>query len=98
MLESDKWSGWFRHVAFAVFDDHNARGAGNYEPFRRMFASLTNVRAGRMEQDACNTDVHGHAAHGMPNRYNVENGSVKNQTATQWIQRHTIPESMQRGR
>ena len=39
-LESQRWKGAFRHVAFAILNDHNARGAGNFEPFRRVFACL----------------------------------------------------------
>jgi uncharacterized protein (TIGR02452 family) len=30
------WGRAFRHVSFAVFDDHNARGEGNLKPFQRV--------------------------------------------------------------
>lgn len=32
----DEYCGYFRRVVFAVYDDHNARGEGNFAPFQRV--------------------------------------------------------------
>lgn len=37
VLEEPEFDGCFRRVVFAIIDDHNARGEGNYVPFVREF-------------------------------------------------------------
>lgn len=37
VLHEDEFSGVFRHVAFAIKEDHNSPAGGNYEPFANVF-------------------------------------------------------------
>lgn len=38
VLAEEEFVNRYKHISFAIFDDHNARGEGNYRPFFEVFA------------------------------------------------------------
>lgn len=36
VMQEPEFAGVFKHICFAIKNDHNARGAGNYEPFAKV--------------------------------------------------------------
>jgi len=43
VFKEAEFAGNFEHIVFAIIDDHNARGEGNYAPFKRAFQTRTNL-------------------------------------------------------
>lgn len=41
VLSEEEFVSRYRHISFAIIDDHNARGEGNYRPFSEVFAQPT---------------------------------------------------------
>lgn len=41
VLSEEEFVNRYRHISFAIIDDHNARGEGNYQPFSEVFAQPT---------------------------------------------------------
>lgn len=37
LIESSDFAGYFQHIIFSIFDDHNAPSGGNFLPFTRVF-------------------------------------------------------------
>ena len=37
VLSEDEFVNRYKHISFAILDDHNARGEGNYRPFLEVF-------------------------------------------------------------
>ena len=40
VMEEPEFSGVFKHICFAIKEDHNSRGAGNYAPFAEVFSGF----------------------------------------------------------
>ena len=40
VMEEPEFSGAFKHICFAIKEDHNSRGAGNYAPFAEVFSGF----------------------------------------------------------
>lgn len=40
VMEEPEFSGAFKHICFAIKEDHNSRGAGNYAPFAEVFQNF----------------------------------------------------------
>ena len=38
VLEEDEFVNKYRHISFAILDDHNAKRGGNYQPFLEVFS------------------------------------------------------------
>lgn len=38
VLEEDEFANKYKHISFAIIDDHNARREGNYQPFKEVFS------------------------------------------------------------
>lgn len=38
VLLEEEFVNRYKHISFAIFDDHNARGDGNYQPFFEVFS------------------------------------------------------------
>lgn len=38
VLEEDKFANKYKHISFAIINDHNARREGNYQPFKEVFS------------------------------------------------------------
>ena len=38
VLSEKEFVNRYKHISFAIFDDHNARGDGNYQPFLEVFS------------------------------------------------------------
>lgn len=37
VLSEEEFVNRYKHISFAILDDHNARGQGNYQPFLEVF-------------------------------------------------------------
>ena len=37
VLSEEEFLNKYKHISFAIIDDHNARGQGNYRPFSEVF-------------------------------------------------------------
>lgn len=40
VMAEPEFSGAFKHICFAIKEDHNFRGAGNYAPFAEVFQNF----------------------------------------------------------
>lgn len=38
VLEEDEFANKYKHISFAIIDDHNARREGNYQPFKEVLS------------------------------------------------------------
>ena len=38
VLSEEEFVNRYKHISFAIFDDHNARGDGNFQPFHEVFS------------------------------------------------------------
>ena len=41
VLSEGRFANRYKHISFAILDDHNARGDGNFKPFLEVFADCT---------------------------------------------------------